>query len=525
MPADRLVKALDSAIKGTFLTTNSVHTEESKKYSVANVTWSCAKLGLRHADNTLPIKSMLESLEKAGLKPHTILRIPRDVGRSIETEPIFVRKSNYYYSHSQVASMEELTVTLDLPIRVILLLRFNYLILPILMILATVWTTLIARNKLVPIEQRLRLFRKLQIFTSIGMVVFPLSILYLIRNRLLPTIFGLWIDYSSMGISLFVFIGIFAIWPMVPLFLESIAARLVQKKLGLQKYVFDVLQPTQEEKTQLKRMSLLSKLPWIPFIAIFFVWNRFFSRDSALYHFDILAGIVVLFAGQAVISRLTKWRLSRLTQLVENDIDDFPSEDLQRINSRVREIASRMGVQPREVQVKHTIFNRQFMMAEVKLRGPILLSRKLAETLLPEELDFVLAHELAHYKGKHTIKILTYLIVSGLFGLALLVLTMAREWIPMSMWKCLLAICISTWIPTAISFPWFSKRWEYQADKWALETTRNLQAAVSSLSKVMEHSLFPFMNEVEELSPHPKLSKRIKALKRIACELTLPDCE
>jgi Zn-dependent protease with chaperone function len=70
---------------------------------------------------------------------------------------------------------------------------------------------------------------------------------------------------------------------------------------------------------------------------------------------------------------------------------------------------------------------------------------------------------------------------------------------------------------------WISRRQEFEADRMALEVTRNLDGIVSALTKLVQHSPMPYLAQVEDLSTHPALSHRIERLRQIAKELGIAD--
>jgi Zn-dependent protease with chaperone function len=62
-----------------------------------------------------------------------------------------------------------------------------------------------------------------------------------------------------------------------------------------------------------------------------------------------------------------------------------------------------------------------------------------------------------------------------------------------------------------------SKLAELQADRIALDFTRNYSAAESALTNMVKHSQIPEFHEMD-LSSHPRVSKRLRILRQIADE-------
>jgi len=164
----------------------------------------------------------------------------------------------------------------------------------------------------------------------------------------------------------------------------------------------------------------------------------------------------------------------------------------------------------------------------------VVVSRKLLEVLTPEELRCALAHELAHLKLRYLIWWLPLLPLCGALFLVFpiilttaVLLTMRDRWLPGI--APVLLIIIGVLVTTfSISPRFFVERWilrrqEFEADRMALEVTRNLDGIVSALTKLVQHSLMPYLAEVENHSIHPALSHRIERLRQIAKELGIAD--
>ncbi|MCP4138856.1 MAG: M48 family metallopeptidase [Chloroflexi bacterium] len=130
----------------------------------------------------------------------------------------------------------------------------------------------------------------------------------------------------------------------------------------------------------------------------------------------------------------------------------------------------------------------------------------LMEKLDDDEIVVVLAHEMGHFKRKHIPKMMvTSLLQSGLmfFILSLFLnneqLFAAFEMENISIYASLIFFMflyapISSLI--SIFFNIFSRKHEYEADTWAVETTGKGQALISGLKKLSVHNL-------SNLTPHP----------------------
>jgi len=154
----------------------------------------------------------------------------------------------------------------------------------------------------------------------------------------------------------------------------------------------------------------------------------------------------------------------------------------------------------------------------------IVLYDTLIKDLTTEELVAVLAHEIGHYKRKHTLQMLVFSIIQTGFMLFILWLTLkypevskalwAKEW---SFWVWVVAFWILfTPISIILWLLWniLSRKNEYQADEFSWENY-NIEALKSALIKLSR-------NNLSNLRPHPAYEffhyshptvlKRLKAL-------------
>ncbi|HEX5323567.1 MAG TPA: M48 family metalloprotease [Capsulimonadaceae bacterium] len=166
---------------------------------------------------------------------------------------------------------------------------------------------------------------------------------------------------------------------------------------------------------------------------------------------------------------------------------------------------------------------RQYANAYALTRGRVVVSRKLVEEMSPDELDFILAHELAHIEGGHVSQTLVIMLISFLFLMSPMLVISGHFTLP-SNFALREAVLIVPFLGILIMFAGLSalrRRREYVADRKALGATRNLAAAESALVKIAQYSPMPFLHDSGDLMTHPKLSKRITALRRFAGEIGL----
>ena len=157
----------------------------------------------------------------------------------------------------------------------------------------------------------------------------------------------------------------------------------------------------------------------------------------------------------------------------------------------------------------------------------IVLYDTLIKDLETEELVWVLAHEIGHYKKKHTLQMLAFSIIQT--GLMLFVLWLAlkypevsqslwaSEW---SFWVWIIAFWILfTPISIVLGLVWniMSRKNEYEADEfaWINYMPEKLKSALiklsrNNLSNLRPHPAYEFFHY-----SHPTVLKRLKALSKI----------
>lgn len=153
----------------------------------------------------------------------------------------------------------------------------------------------------------------------------------------------------------------------------------------------------------------------------------------------------------------------------------------------------------------------------------IILGDTLLENYSQEEVETVIAHELGHYKYKHIIKnifigtlfsFLTLFLIATLYELSLrwfsfTSITQIAALPLLTLWGMLIGLILSP-ISNIIS-----RKYEYQADKYAVESTKNPEAFKQTLKKINEQNLgdedpHPFVEWF--FYSHPSIKNRIKAI-------------
>ena len=160
----------------------------------------------------------------------------------------------------------------------------------------------------------------------------------------------------------------------------------------------------------------------------------------------------------------------------------------------------------------------------------------LGDTLLSEysydQIETVIAHELGHYKYKHILKNIFIGTISSFLTLFLVSLLYAfsiswfhfNEITDISALPLLVLWMILIGLIQAPITNIISRRFEYQADEFAISSTRKTESFISTLEKLTEQNLgdknpHPFVEWF--FYSHPSINKRISAIKKF--DLSLND--
>ena len=164
----------------------------------------------------------------------------------------------------------------------------------------------------------------------------------------------------------------------------------------------------------------------------------------------------------------------------------------------------------------------------------ILLGDNLLDSYTEDEVETVIAHELGHYKKKHIIKNLLIGTFTSFF--TLYVIAALYNWslpwfgfasinqiaaLPiLSLWGMIIGMLLNP-LTNIIS-----RKFEYEADEYAIVSTSKVAPFISVLEKLTEQNLgdknpHPFVEWF--FYSHPSISKRISAIKKYVSEKGISD--
>ncbi len=203
-----------------------------------------------------------------------------------------------------------------------------------------------------------------------------------------------------------------------------------------------------------------------------------------------------------------------------------PIED-EELKERIKTLAKDAGLKVQDVYSFDMSKNTKKANAAFTGLGKtkrIILGDTLLSSYSKDEIETVIAHELGHYKKKHIVKNILYGTVNS-FVLFFVISVLYKSTIPwfgfssineiaalplLTLWAMLIGL-IQTPIGNMLS-----RKFEYEADQYAVESTRKPNSFIQTLNKLTEQNLgdkepHPFVEWF--FYSHPSIKKRISAIK------------
>jgi STE24 endopeptidase len=175
-------------------------------------------------------------------------------------------------------------------------------------------------------------------------------------------------------------------------------------------------------------------------------------------------------------------------------------------------LANKMGVSHVDL---YSIDWKKFKIANAFQAGPsrfsVFVSNYLLENMTSEEVNAVMAHELAHAKRKHVMKISGLLLFTSIIGIDLFVvaatLSQTSIWPVITILAGFVVLFSGSQLVLRIQ-----RKFELEADEIAVRTLGEGRPLVNALQKLVELNLVP----VDKKSgTHPSVAKRIQRIEQI----------
>jgi len=178
------------------------------------------------------------------------------------------------------------------------------------------------------------------------------------------------------------------------------------------------------------------------------------------------------------------------------------------LRNRAFKMASQMGVTITRVYMVPA--GKGHLANAYGMSNAIGLTDNLGKYLTKTQVDSVIAHELAHVKLRHARKHL--LLVLGIFStMTVLLFRFSRYALPLQV----LAQIAVIFVPLAVIY-YFSRQWEYSADRVAVEFTGAPEVAIRGLMNLHRVDKVPVQTArfSEFFMTHPSLARRVDAIAR-----------
>ena len=263
-------------------------------------------------------------------------------------------------------------------------------------------------------------------------------------------------------------------------------------------------------KEKIKGM-LIGLLLGIPLLLIFFFIIKNYSESWWL----ILGAVMFFFS--VIIGRLAPTLIMPLFY-------KFKPLENEEIKQKILSLCEKTGVRIQgifEFNMSKNTKKANAAFTGIGKSKRIILGDTLLKNFSPEEIETVFAHEMGHYKKRHIMKLMTVSVFMTFAGLYLTSLAYSNSLNTFGFNSVseiaalpLLFIYLSLFglITSPISNI-LSRKFEWEADTFAIETTRDREAFISSMEKLADQNLADKTpNKIIEFlfHSHPSIDKRIK---------------
>lgn len=493
----KLASVLDRVPRTTLLPHRTIYWERAGDYSVAWENASPTYFLSRRLDIRIPVGALVSGVRSAGLHPHALLRVDGD-DEIQGLDPSSVVVEGYrWHNVSQVPDDMVADLSIPLPWSASNSLKIIGLLaaFPMAALTCLILAICVAKSGRISASRRRSWYTGIYAGgISSVLICFCMAVFTLWEKASAALLAG-----TSSGI-----VVLFVVPAEAVLMLSMLAAGWF---VGLR-----ILPPPPADGSDQKELFPLAPLWWLIMLTAFQPVYRFVSHQAQSS--SVIVGVAILvgfFALWMLLSSRIAWLWVK-SRLALCAVDE-------ELTARAIQIARNMGVSIRDVRVDRTENGRCYANAMVFIRqGYLIVTRKSLDVLTPEQLDWVLAHEVAHVKDG-------YPRVRGLLGLALLVFVLsgliATLGQPSGMEiACEIVVVFAVVAVFALLDDRYSRQQELAADRKALIVTNCLRPAEAALMHIVQASPDPRVAEKD--TTHPALSKRLAALRETATQLGIP---
>lgn len=499
-PSD-LASRLDRIVSGYFPKETKIEYLATPKHSIAIARYSKLNIGKTTCSWSIPVSTIISKAKVNGLKPHLVFRMRPYVQVPDLGHPIYRTKNYIYYDARQLPADGKVNMQTDISISSIAEIIAMLSVLPLLSVASLMLGIRIARGTKVPVGRRRALC---YIYTLWGVLIplgyNPIPIILYLKSSNTIALLDLWFGRFS---PIAIITPIIASYGLLALLLVA-GSNVRRRHFSISS---DGYTNTAFSHTYPIRFAFL--VAGLEFILQFVL---LYTKGL-----DIqwrVAALLTYFGISALIIRVL-WIWYLRTRIALCKID-------QGLTFRAQEIAERIGVGIEDVRIDDTADGRNYASSKAFLtKGHIVITKKNVDALSQEEVEWILARELAYRErctGLYQNALGRVLgIATVILCLPICVFLFLDTGMATKLYCALILMPIAI-VNMAIEVSTNCKR-ELAADAAALEATRNLPAAESALRYLITASENPKLSDKD--TTHPALSKRLEALRQTAQRLGL----
>lgn len=526
VPAIDTAYRLQTAVRNTLLSSSDIKYCDDDNYSTAMLRYSKAKLFQTESTTEIEIDKIISNLKSAGFSPSIRLRVSNWNNYTIQIKPAGKSKHYSYYNIGSSAKLKKSVSSISISKYSGIVFIGLQLLFPLLFIIVIFYLlNKILKDKSMPTGKKIYLINKMPVYMIIAVFVSNIAILaasVIFFIELTFKINDLWFGSFKFNKHFTCYVLISSVFIFLTIIISHFATKKLSKEIEADLPETKLSLP----EKKINRKNLILSLV-VLIICLALMNSRLYVKDKNTSKILNLAGTFLLvgsgFITNAFLNRNQKKAFTEIAESLGIDASNIETEKSE-ISYRITNIARSFGINFKEVEIDTSSYGLRYIQAMVSANKNIVISYKALRELSNDELDFIISHELSHIKNKDIRVVLANLffilvIFTMIFMFNRLPLNLKSSSSFMAVYTLILIILMPLHFIVNLMI---RKKLEYKADQLALKETRNLSAAQSALMKIMKFSPNPFFHEYENMSTHPKLTKRIDALRKSAEKIGLP---
>jgi Zn-dependent protease with chaperone function len=478
------------------------------EFSQARLLWSRERIGQLNSEMKTPIGNMIAGLRDAEYHVDALLIVPRYVNTNSISFPIF-RKPRYTYYLASTASEDFAVISsAQISSSMAWMAPAAFAVPGAVFVLSLLFARRYAMRPNVPLNRKRIVAPRIALWAPLIVILLYMPVLWVM---LLKWTFKPWADLWFGSDATFILANL-ALMNIIFVLLPVGASKWLSGRLSHQNQSKPIHITSDGATDRPIRWFVLRLVIGFTFVSALYLVSQLgiylggilpASMDNL--RGDIVIGVMMVFAASIwwFSARAEKEALMRLAEISNPALME-----------RVARIADRMNVKFNSV-IARELTDPSVVLAGISPGGNIIISQAAVDRLSDTEFEALIAHELAHIKLKHfwrriAFVFFPFLLVAFIPAIAPMAILRVKSVV-------VAAILASS---TFFAFGWFAlasfwirRRHEFEADRTSLDVTGSLPDVISMLNKAHAGET-DF--ELDETSTHPKMERRIQALREYA---------